>query len=340
MDTQTNFSYQGRQVMKIILTPAQVAILKATINRDLTPELDSERDRDLIAILDQLDTGGMKQLRGIKGVEGKIPIGCVVSVSRRDRPGGPPVDKKGFHILSVREDDRMRPQHPRFRKYNEAPWGNRQVLQGMIVHASEKDCFEWDRKAQVIRKPMHPHKRPHCVGDGVRAQRWAFDEPDHFLDIDCLNEKCEFHQSGVCKPFFRFVFLLTWSPEAEASFGFPPMLAKLTSRSWNSLRNFVGFFSYINQTARELGLSNHSLMGFPFLLEHTYETKPEKKYRYQVLRITPREEPVAFFAKQARMMAQIRHQYRELEAITDQSQKEPELVYEDVKSVEWGNPND
>lgn len=249
------------------------------------------------------------------------------------------MEKKGFHILTEREDEGMRHPHPQFKFYNNPEkWDKRQTLYGMLVHKTEEELFEWHLKAPVIRKPMHPHKRPHCIGDGVRAIRWSFGEPDDFLEITCPNERCEFRQGDKpkCTPWMRFLFLVVWPYQQEVT---PPsVLCKFTSRSWNTVTNFVGFFNYISKTAKGMHLPDYSLMGFPFSISHTYQTQPEKGRRYQVVKITQGIEPSEFFFNQMqRLKALTATRY---EAITDESQQRPDVVFEDIKHVSWGDPTD
>ena len=228
----------------------------------------------------------------------------------------------------------MRLQHPQFGFFNNEKWEHRQILYGVIVHPKEEDCFEYRLKAQVIRKPAHPGKQPHCVGDGVKARRWSFDDPESFVDIQCLGRKCEFSQGDnpACKPWMRFLFLVAW-PQAKTAR--PQILCKFTSRGWRTVANFVGFFKYITQTASGMGLESYSLMGFPFSIEHTYQTQPDRGRKYQVVTITPSTEPSEFFYRQSERLRAI--QSKQFTAITDHTQQEPEVVSEDFKGVSWGN---
>ena len=279
----------------------------------------------------------MNQIRGIKGVEGRTPIGASISVSRRDQPKGPPRHKTGFWIMNAHEDNGIRHLHQQYNFFNGAKPEQRQTLQGYLIHHTEEKCFEWHRKAQVIRKPAHPRMAPHCVGNGEKARRWSFDDPSEFLDIQCLGDKCEFAQGSppACKPWMRFVFLLTWK-EGTA---FPTILAKFTSGSWNTLQNFVGFFADIKHASEALGVPNYSLIGYPLTLHHTFKTQPDKKRRFQVIEISPRMPALQFLGEQAQRIKAIRKEYGELEAITDQTQLEPDVVYQDQQSIEWPRNN-
>lgn len=272
--------------------------------------------------------------RGIQGVEGRQPVAASVQISRRLKAGGVPMEKEGFHILTEREDEGMRLQHPQFRFFNGVSFKDRQILYGVLVHSTEEEIFEWQRKAPIIRKPMHPYKMPHCVGDGIRARRWSFGEPDEFLDIECLGEQCEFSQgrNRACKPWMRFLFLVVWPQAKEKR---PSVLCKFTSRSWNTVENFVGFFKYIHKTAKAMHLEDYSLMGYPFSIEHTFQTKPDKGWRYQVVKITQSLEPSEFFYAQQKRLEAIHGQ--RFTAITDQSEQNPETVFRDVKNVSWGD---
>ena len=272
-------------------------------------------------------------IRGIAGVTGRTPIGAAITVSRRDRAKGPPMHKDGFWIMSAHEDNGMRHLHPQFGFFNNAKPELRQTLQGYLIHHTESECFEWHRKAQVIQRPAHPRMAPHCIGDGEKARRWSFGKPDEFVDIQCLGDKCEFAQGSppACKPWMRFVCLLTWKEGTN----FPPILVKFTSGGWNTLQNFVGFFADIRHASEALGVPNYSLIGYPLTLHHTHKTQPDKKRRFQVIEISPRMPALQFLGEQAQRIKAIRAEYGELEAITDKMQQQPEVAYEDQKSIEW-----
>lgn len=280
----------------------------------------------------------MDRPRGIAGVKGRQPVGASVQVSRRRVPGGVPVDKDGFWILTEREDEGMRPNHPQFDFWNKLPPKDRQVLYGVIVHKTEEELFEWNRTAPIIRKPAHPRGRPHCTGDGITALRWSFEDPNDFLEIQCPNDRCEFAQgrNPACKPWMRFLFLVIW-PQAKQSDP-PSVLCKFTSRSWNTVLNFVGFFEYAHKTAQDMGLADYSFMGYPFSITHTQQTDRQRQTRYQVIKITPAKEPSEFFTLQHQRLKSMHPSG--YTAITDESQQTDETVLRDIKHVSWGDPTE
>ena len=57
------------------------------------------------------------------------------------------------------------------------------------------------------------------------------------------------------------------------------MLVKLTTQSWNSIANLVGFFDDLDNQRKALGLEGVSLYGLPFVLTFTRKTKPSAKLR-------------------------------------------------------------
>ena len=285
----------------------------------------------------------MKTIRGIAGVTGRTPIGAAISVSRRDRRNGPPAHKDGFWIMDTHEDNGMRNMHQQYSFFNNAAPNLRQTLQGYLIHHTEVECFEWHRQAMVLPGlSMHPRKRAHCKGDGVKALRWTGnvrvdDGVNDFAEIECLGDKCEFAQAPSpnkpppCKPWMRFIFLLTWKEGTQ----YPPILAKFTSGSWNTLQNFVGFFADIKHASEALGVPNYSLIGYPLTLHHIFKTQPDRNRRFQVIEISPRMPALQFLGEQAQRIKAIKAEYGQLEAITDQTQLEPKTIYEDHKAISW-----
>ena len=271
----------------------------------------------------------MEKPNTIKGLAGRDPIGAVVSIGVKDKNRGFPTETDRWHIVQPRDDAGVRPLHPGFQSFNAAPPEKRKVLRGNLVHASQTACFEHHLKAQVLRG-AHPNKRPACIGDGVHATRWEGGDPDDFMNIKCLNELCEYRLTTPpkCKPFMRMLFRLRW-PDGVA---LPTPLVKFTSGSWNTTANFLGFFEYMHSTAKELGIENYTFFGFPFLLTLHRQTKASSRSAFPVVTISPEEDPVSFFMRQ-------RAQIRELagsvpcETLTDQSQQDVDLVYEDVKAL-------
>lgn len=186
----------------------------------------------------------------------------------------------------------------------------------MLTHASERDCFWWNRTAYQLRAPYyralgvavppaqktagHPNKKPCCQGDGASAVRWMGGDRGNFKQIACPNDRCEFAQKlegelqPLCKPSMEFLFLLCWPFDKE----FPSMLCRFDSHSWRTTQNWVGFFNHITATAAKLGLENYSLFGCPFEIRLGEETQPSARTKFPVSYITPTMEPMEFFAMQ------------------------------------------
>lgn len=273
----------------------------------------------------------MKTPEGILGLAGREPIGAVVSLGiKGDR--GFPIERDRFHIVVPREESGKRPHDPAFAAFNGSAVPKRQKLLGNIVHATADQCFEFHLKAQVLGKGYaHPDKRPACVGNGVRAVRWMRSDADDFLEIECPNDRCQYRQTTppACKPFARLLFQLRW-PE-----GYPPMptpLVKFTTGSWNSTANLKGFFDYIHSAALSLGLDQYTLFGLPFAMSVQLQTKASAKTAFPVVRISPEINPVEWFLRQQEQIAAL-HAAPRYEAITDQSQQDSDLIYQDVKSI-------
>ena len=267
----------------------------------------------------------------IAGSKGSEPIGVVLSAGIKKQGSGFPIEKEHYHLVQPREDNGRRPHHPAFGAFNQAPSEKRRTVRGNLVHASKEECFEGYLRKQTgpATIGMHPNRRPFCQGDGVHAIRWMGDEADNFVDMKCPNEQCEYRLTApaTCKPFSRILFRLRW-PDGNP---LPPMLCKYTSGGWFTYSNILGFFDYLERSARELGLAQYSLFGFPFTLTLVQQTKASAKTRFPVTVITPEADPVEFFAQQAERLKLARATV--FEALPDPSQQEPELVYQDVKAL-------
>ena len=264
--------------------------------------------------------------QGIKGLEGREPVGAAVTIGVKHAQRGFPTETDRWHVVNPREESGIRHLHPGFTSFNQAPPEKRKVLRGNIIHASASECFEYQLKAQVLTKG-HPDKKPACVGDGVNARRWAGPGPDDFIDIKCPNERCEYRQTEPpkCKPFARFLFRLRW----QDGIALPTPLSKFTTGSWNTVANLKGFFDHIEKTANQLGLEQYTLFGFPFVLTLQYQTKASAKSRFPVVHISPEEDPVTFFMRQRKNIAQLQSEH--IIALPDL--QDTGEIYEDVKAI-------
>lgn len=247
----------------------------------------------------------MQEHHGIEGLTGRDPIGAAITIGRKG-PSGAPIETDRFFIVmpvdTLVGQHRVRPLHPSFVAFNEADPKHRQSIRGNLVHASQSDCMDYNLRAQVLsplsKWPAHPQKRPACSGDGKRATRFfgfADDGSEDWREIECPNERCEFRIGAkkLCKPFARFLFRPHWESNK-----LPTPLMKLTTGSWHSVSALVGFFDYVSEQARNLGMESFSLFGLPFVLTLSTKTKPQDKQRFPVLSISPEVDLVQFFLSQ------------------------------------------
>ncbi len=289
----------------------------------------------------------MKRPEGIADLSPNEPLGAAISLGVRKESGGYPIDKEFFHIVVPRSRDGIRPHHPLFDFFNNADKGmeeaikrgthqsRRKTLKGNILHRERPQCFEHRLTMHAFPKSApapraHPHMRPVCEGDGTHAIRWMQDEAgQEFSNIRCPNERCEYRltEPAACKPFMRLLFRLRWAKP-----DLPTPLVKLTSRSWESTANILGLFTMLEAAAKELGIQQPTLYGFPFTLTLIERTKPAKRARYPVITVSPDQDPVDFFLAQKRKLAEL-----PAPALALPDMQDDEQVYEDIQSVSVGN---
>jgi hypothetical protein len=271
----------------------------------------------------------MKQPDHIEGIKGREPVSAAVTIGVKDRKRGFPIEKDRFHIVLPYEADGRREYHPSFGFFNTAPVDKRKLIMGNLVHASQEECFEYFLKAQVLGKgKAHPNKHPACVGDGSMAVRWEGPGPDDFKKIACPNERCEYRLSTPpsCKPWMRFLFRLRWNDERH-----PATLVKFTSGSWNTVANFKGFFDYLDRMASELKISDFSLYGLPFTMTLVERTKASAQRRFPTVSISPDMDPVTWLQQRNAAMAALADP--NYIALTDDSQQDPAVVFEDMGTI-------
>lgn len=274
----------------------------------------------------------MNHPNGIDGLQGREPVAAAVTIGIKSSRGFP-TEKDRFHIVSPRDVDGIRPHAPQFAFFNTAAPDQRKVLRANILHRTVSQCFEHRLTMQAFPKGYaapraHPNMRPVCEGDGKMAVRWMQDDDGNdFANIKCPNRLCEFRQTepASCKPFMRILFRLRWAKE-----GLPTPLVKLTSRSWETTANFIGLFDMLDTAARELGIQDPTLYGFPFTLALIERTKAARKARYPVIVVSPDQDPVDFFLAQRERLAALPDPTPA--ALPDL--QENAVVYEDIQSVE------
>ncbi len=257
------------------------------------------------------------KLRGIDGLIGREPVGAVLSVGIKG-PSGNPVEKDRFHLLEPRPKTKtiqryqksvnieVRDHHPRFRPFNEAPAVERQTVNCQIVHQDELQCFDYHLLAYRAKgHPSHPKRRPFCVGDGERAERYVglVDGEHRFEDIVCPHDRCEFRvraktpnglRPATCKPWGRLLFRIVWRTG-----NLPTTLVKWSTGGWASIKNALGFFDYVRESAHMiLGDRPYTLGGFEFTLTLGEGTDPEQRTRFPVVSFSPLTDPVDFFVAQ------------------------------------------
>jgi hypothetical protein len=272
--------------------------------------------------------------QGIAGLRGREPVGAALAIGVKKNGNGFPIERDRFHLVAPREEKGNRPYLPQFAAFNTAPPERRQMIRGNLVHASRAECFDYQLKAQVLPGgKAHPNRRPACVGDGVRAVRWTGQGADDFRQITCPNERCEYRQeikgAKPCKPRMRLLFRIRW-PDGNP---LPTPLVKLTSGSWNSTANALGFFKHLESIAQHLGISDATLFGYPFLLQLTQQTNAAAKTAFPVLTITPEADPVEFFQHQRERIRALQAPAGGYVAITDQTETDPLVLSDDADLI-------
>jgi hypothetical protein len=258
----------------------------------------------------------------IEGLRPTQPVGVVLAAGIKDPNKGFPTQTDRYWLVNVKEEKGVRALHPSFARFNSlatnrdlppeklaAELDARRVIRGNLVHSTEAECWNNQLRAQVLPldggKPvMHPDKRPVCSGNGITAQRYMPDGT--FKTIECPNEACPYRvkpEKGptLCKPDGHLLFQLRW-PEGNP---LPAMLCRYDTGAWRTNANIQGFFDYIANTAREMGMEKYTLFGYPFMLQITRQTKASSQQANSVTVITPEIEPVAFFRRQRETLREI-----------------------------------
>lgn len=275
----------------------------------------------------------------IEGLEGRVPVGAVLTVGTKG-PSGNPIENDRFFFKSPYPDTKnSRPLHPEFSAWNSADPSKRVTVRGHLGHNTQAECFEYALRAQVLRPPAHPNMIPHCTGDGITATRWAVAGGEWASrQMDCPNRLCEFRQGQkpACKPSARFYFYPRWNQDPPT----PPMLVKLASQSWNSIANLLGFFEEINHNIQAMGLEGVSLYGLPFVLNLTRKTNAAQKTAFPVITISLLVDLVDFLAKQRGKLLEAGGLPRQLVAAGPMTPSEstPEEVALDLATINPGIP--
>lgn len=272
---------------------------------------------------------GVKDLRSSQPIGASLQIGIKKGFQQR----GIPDQKDRFHICTAHEVDGVKLHHPSFALFNQAPTNFRQAVRGVIVHSTAEECFNNQLSMQSYPKNhkgprSHPQRFPVCSGNGEVAVRW---DGQKTSDIKCPGRMCEYQADDcrACKVLSRFVFSIRWAEGSKFERLSSP-LVKFTSRGYETTSNLLGFFEYIDTAAKSLGVNKYSLFGFPFIMTLTFRTNPERRSRYPVVTISPEIDVFDFLVRQRERMDLIA---TPMEALTDESQQDPQVIYEDVISV-------
>lgn len=240
---------------------------------------------------------------GIAGLVGREPIGAALSVGIKG-PSGAPTEKDRFHVLlpaagvaQFKKRDgstysaQYREAHPSFVAFNTAQVERRTVVPARLAHARVEECWEYRLQAQVLPGIAHPRRAPACMGDGKRAQRWD-PKAESYTDIPCPAERCPFSRPPAdgkptpCKPWMRFLARFDW-PRVDGK-GLPNVPFRYASGSWNTVKNFLGFFESFRANCRNLGVDPDAvlLFGLPVALQLQERTDPSAQHRFPVVSIT------------------------------------------------------
>lgn len=231
--------------------------------------------------------------RGTPSIASRQPLAVAVATGRKgDR--GSPVDRHRFFLVNARADgkgkDAVRHPHPAFPGFNAlatddatraAHDAKRASLRGILVHASEAECFWTNYRAQTLPGHEHPKMAPSCQGNADRAQRWM-PATGAYADIPCPGDQCQYRQPGMrngretrspCTPYACLVFQLRFE-------NMPCLLAKYESRGHGTSGQIKGFFEDIARQAAALHVDNPSLYGIPFVLDLSQRSNAAKQAKW------------------------------------------------------------
>ena len=250
----------------------------------------------------------------IKGVSGTEPVGAALTIGvKGDR--GFPVEKDRFHIMEPREgSDGKRGVHPSFAWWASAPPEQRRMVRGVLVGP-------WDRmlrqsyRAQVLPgKPSHPGKRPACVGDGERAERYIGEKgAADFRAVPCPGEACPYRQRGQgpggretrepCTPSTLFLFRIAFTDAVVTRYQPPTPVVRFASNAWRTYRAILGLRESLDRAAAQLGLpADYDPTGFRFTLLLTEAKGAGTKY--PTVTVSPDESAVDFLLSRTQLLSQ------------------------------------
>ena len=262
----------------------------------------------------------------IAGVEGREPVGAVLSVGTRKSATAAPSDRDRFYIKLPKTDGtKTRPEHPAFAAYHKAEPEHRRVVQAVVVHGRREEWTTAGLMHYAQKGDPTPNGRPWCTGDGQEATRWDR-AAGAYRTIACPHDRCEYRQGRepLCKPLLRVLFQPVWAAGSKL----PTPLMELDAKSWHGAQNMAGMIRHVEEQARHLGVPDGwSWYGFRFSIHLTEQTSRERQSRFPVLRFTPEVSVQSFLLAQAENRDRLADAYRPRVALT-----EPETVI-DVADV-------
>lgn len=282
---------------------------------------------------------------GIEGLQGREPIAAALAVGRKGDSGAP-TDRDRFHVLNAAAGTKefrkrgggtynspFREPHPGFGSFNKAPPERRRNIPARLAHATVAECWEYGLRAQTLPNLSHPKRAPVCRGDGVNAERWDTDEED-WLPMACPHDRCQHRQSDgrrpvACKPWMRFLARFDFPRDADGK-GLPNVLMKFTSGSWNTTRNFLGFFEAFERNCRGLNVDPASipLFGMPVVLQLQEKTDASQKHRFPVVSIVASDDmdQIAWILYQQSRLDELRALPAPARIIDVQDDHDPDLI--------------
>lgn len=254
----------------------------------------------------------------IANLTGRESIPCAVALGKKSDRGFP-VEKDRFHILvgrAIDSGDRLvRPPHPDFKVFNEAPPEMRRSIPCTVAHEHAAEFCSQQHSAYVLPGCSHPKKLPVCSGDGFTAKRW---NGSVFETIACPGFECRFKQAATvngreqpapCKAQSKLVLRFAWHrlPDGHPFKKLPPMPFKFVSGGVNTATYVQGFLDGLRRACLAFGLDFDKLplFGLPVRLE--MHEKKGKAQRFPVAEISiDGGDPIAWIQLQVGRLSDIR----------------------------------
>lgn len=195
------------------------------------------------------------------------------------------VDKGVFSFAEPREDERgVRPPHPSFAWYNDAPPASRRLLRVRLVNARLDDAMEAGLAARLGPTKMEiPGNRPWCSSpcEGT-ATRWM-GANQGWRAVPC-SDACEHLLAKRCKPLTRLLFVPVWKAPKAGEEPRPTPLCRYSTGSWNTTASLAGVRRAMLDAAEGLGLADPSFYGVTLRMIATEETRKGAGTRFPVVK--------------------------------------------------------